>query len=58
MLDNFTRDTAITLLQQQRSTPFPVNFDEAWQWLEYSTKGHAKESFLKIGFVEGSDFSA
>lgn len=35
---------------------FPVDFDDAWEWLEYSRKDNAKTNFLKCGFVEGIDF--
>lgn len=35
---------------------FPVDFDRGWQWLEFSTKGNAKRSFEKAGFIEGIDF--
>lgn len=38
------------------SEQFPIDFDDAWQWMEFSTKGNAKRSFLKAGFVEGIDF--
>jgi len=36
--------------------PFPIDFDEAWQWIGYSQKGHAKTAFEKGGFIEGTDF--
>jgi phage anti-repressor protein len=58
MLQNFNKDTAIELLQQQKSVPFPVDFDQAWQWLGYTRKDNAKESFTGLGFVEGMDFSS
>lgn len=35
---------------------FPIYFEEAWQWLEFSTKGNAKKSFDKAGFIENIDF--
>lgn len=44
----------VSLLQSQDN--FPVDFDDAWQWLEFSTKGNAKRSFEKAGFLEGVDF--
>jgi phage anti-repressor protein len=40
----------------QSSEQFPIDFDQAWEWLEYSTKGNAKRSFLNAGFIEGIDF--
>lgn len=36
---------------------FPVDFDNAWGWLEYSRKDHAKTCFDKAGFIEDVDFS-
>lgn len=35
---------------------FPVSFDSAWQWLGFSTKGHAKTSLLASGLIEDVDF--
>jgi phage anti-repressor protein len=35
---------------------FPIDFDDAWEWLEFSTKGNGKRSFLGAGFVEDIDF--
>lgn len=35
--------------------PYPVDFDQAWQWLQYSTKGNAKRK-LEANFVEGTDY--
>lgn len=35
---------------------FPVDFENAWTWLEFSTKGNAKRSFEKAGFIERIDF--
>ena len=34
---------------------FPVDFNEAWQWVGYSQKGHALEA-LKSNFEENLDF--
>ncbi len=56
MLSNFNKEDAIALLQLQQTVPFPVDFDEAWQWLEYSTKHDALESFKKCDFLESIDF--
>jgi phage anti-repressor protein len=36
---------------------FPVDFDEAWQWLGYSRKDHALET-LKANFEETVEFSS
>ncbi|MBN3927124.1 phage antirepressor KilAC domain-containing protein [Nostoc sp. NMS4] len=35
---------------------FSVNFDDGWQWLDYSKKANAKASFLNCGFVEEVDY--
>jgi len=35
---------------------YPVDFDSAWQWLEYSRKDNAKTAFLKMDFVESVDY--
>jgi phage anti-repressor protein len=35
---------------------FPIDFDDAWVWLEFSSKGNAKRSFENAGFVDGIDF--
>lgn len=35
---------------------FPVNFDDAWEWIGYSRKDAAKFSFQKSEFIEGIDF--
>jgi phage anti-repressor protein len=40
----------------QSTEQFPVSFDDAWQWLEYSRKDNAKVNFLKCGFLEGVDY--
>ena len=37
------------------SDPFPVDFDRAWQWIEYSSKQRGKEMLIKH-FAEGVDF--
>jgi phage anti-repressor protein len=47
------KDVFMSLLNE--TNPFPVDFDEAWQWVGYSKKAHAKESLLKK-FKEGIDF--
>lgn len=35
---------------------FPVDFDDAWQWLGYSRKDNGKTAFLKCGFIENIDY--
>jgi len=58
MLPEFNESDAFALLQLQETVEFPVNFDMAWQWLDYTRKDNAKESFLNQGFEEGFDFSS
>lgn len=38
--------------------PFPIDFDDAWQWVEYSRKDAAKEALTSptSGFMQGVDF--
>jgi phage anti-repressor protein len=35
---------------------FPVDFDLAYKWLEFTRKDNAKRSLIESGFVEGIDF--
>lgn len=58
MLLEFTKETAIQLLRMQETIDFPVDFDEAYQWLGYTRKDNAKDTFLELGFLEGVDFSS
>lgn len=39
-------------LAAQSNDPYPVDFDQAWQWLQYSTKGNARRK-LRSRFIEG-----
>jgi phage anti-repressor protein len=39
----------------QSINPYPVDFDDAWQWVGYSTKGNALR-VLQDNFVEVQDF--
>lgn len=49
----FSHELALALYQS--SEPFPVNFDQGWQWIGYSSKQKAK-SKLTNNFSEGTDF--
>lgn len=51
---NFTMDLASQLYNSNEE--FPILFDDAWQWLEYSRKDTAKDSFLRQDFIEGVDY--
>jgi phage anti-repressor protein len=55
-MDNISRyETRLTAIA--RSTePYPVDFDQAWQWVEYSTKQKAREA-LENNFEKGVDFN-
>ena len=53
MID-FSTETAIALLNS--GNDYPVDFDEAWQWLGYATKQKAEKK-LKQNFEEGIDFN-
>jgi hypothetical protein len=39
----------------ESSDPFPIDFDQAWQWLGYSGKGRAKDRLI-AEFIDGVDF--
>ena len=55
-MTDLTFDVALALYQSQETEQFPINFDDAWQWLEYSRKDHAK-GFLTANFAETLDFT-
>jgi phage anti-repressor protein len=48
LLDRFSRIT-------ESAEPYPVDFDDAWQWIGYSTKQKAREA-LERNFEENFDF--
>lgn len=50
----FSLELAQQLYRSQEK--FPIDFDDAWVWLEFSRKDTAKRSFEKAGFIEGIDF--
>jgi anti-repressor protein len=49
----FSHELARSLLQS--SDLFPVDLDDAWRWIGYSTKQKAKNK-LTNNFVSGIDF--
>jgi len=51
---NLSTENIFGLLQSTKE--FPVDFDEAWQWIGYGRKGAAKEALLNAGFFLGIDF--
>ncbi len=52
-----SNDFSIVIAQELYNSQdkFPVDFDIAWKWLEYSTKGNAKRVLLSGVFIEGTD---
>ena len=51
---DFSEDAIFGII---RSTdPFPIDFDDAWQWIGYSSKQKAYDC-LKLNLEEGLDFS-
>jgi phage anti-repressor protein len=52
----FNKSNAIALIEASEANPFPVNFDDAWQWLGYSTKANAKRLLVSGQFISGTDF--
>ncbi|YAG10037.1 hypothetical protein NSTC731_06425 [Nostoc sp. DSM 114167] len=55
-MSNLTFDKSLALSLYQSDEQFPVNLDDAWQWLGYGKKRTAKDT-LKSNFIEGEDFS-
>lgn len=39
----------------ESSDPFPIDFDQAWQWLGYARKDFAKDRLI-AEFIDGIDF--
>jgi phage anti-repressor protein len=53
-LSVFNQDKANELFNSTNA--FPINFDDAWRWLEYSTKQKGMLSFTTCEFTESIDF--
>lgn len=51
---DFNITIAQSLVDSQEQ--FPVDFEEAWTWLGFKTKGNAKRSLLNSSFVEGQEY--
>jgi len=49
----FSRELALPLVQS--TEPFPVDFDDAWQLIGYSTKQMARKKLIH-NFEKGMDF--
>lgn len=54
-MTDFSKELAIALLESEEE--YPVNFDDAWQWLGYSSKQAAKKK-LANNFEEREDYSS
>lgn len=52
---NFNIELAKSYVQSKEI--FPIDFNDAWQWLDFSRKDNALRSFLKCEFVENVDFT-
>jgi phage anti-repressor protein len=50
LLDQFSRIA-------ESPEPYPVDFDQAWQWIGYSTKQKAREA-LERNFEDGVDYTS
>jgi phage anti-repressor protein len=53
-MTGFSIELAKQLLNSQDQ--FPVDFNEAWQWLGISKKNNAKRNFEACGFLKGTDY--
>ena len=51
---DFSKELAIALLESEEE--YPVDLDDAWQWLGYSTKQKARNK-LEENFKEGIDYT-
>ncbi len=49
----FSLELALALIESD--DPFPVDFDDAWQWIGWPKKQHGKD-VLTNNFIEGIDF--
>lgn len=50
---SISADRVFALCQSQ--SQFPIDFDDAWQWIGYTRKDNAKRALLSCGFEEGID---
>lgn len=53
-MENFNRELALSLLES--TDEYPIDFENAWQWLGYSTKQKAQTK-LTNNFEEGVDYT-
>lgn len=52
--DGLSLDIVLAAINSDQE--FPINFDVAWQWLQYSRKDNAKRHFLNCDFLECTDY--
>ena len=52
---SFSQELALTIYTSKET--YPVDFEDAWQWLGYTRKDSAKEKLIR-NFEEGLDYSA
>lgn len=52
-MNNFTKELALSLVNSEDD--FPIDFEEAWQWLGYSSKQAAKKKLTR-NFEQGEDY--
>lgn len=52
-MNNFSKELALSFLGSNND--FPVNFEDAWQWIGYSNKQAAKKKLTR-NFEEGTDY--
>jgi phage anti-repressor protein len=50
---SISADLVFSLCQSQ--SQFPIDFEDAWEWIGYSRKDSAKRALLSFGFMEGID---
>ncbi|MEH1789864.1 MAG: hypothetical protein V7L23_30965 [Nostoc sp.] len=55
-MTNLAFNQSLALSLYQSNEPFPIDLDDAWQWLGYSSKQRAEEK-LKLNFYKDIDFS-
>lgn len=54
-MSNNSISTAQVFALCQSQSQFPIDFNDAWQWIGYSRKDNAKRGLLSCGFEEGID---
>jgi phage anti-repressor protein len=55
-MDNITRYETQLMTIARSAEQYPVDFDQAWQWVGYARKDSALRA-LKESFIEGIDFN-